>query len=228
MSAAWYKFVRFVTTNLVFRPLGGIRSVGSENVPLEGGVIFAPIHLSHLDPPGVACATKRHMRFMAKEELFKVPGLGWLIKSLGAFSVKRGSEDTEAIRTAMSALEAGEAVLIFPEGTRGDGNTLLPLNKGVAMLAKRTNAKVIPVAIVGTHRSYPRGKMFPKYVGKMIFAFGQPFTYSEIATDSSEKVNRVKFTEELGQRLVKLCNENGLDIKIEPGTESQIEPVAPV
>ncbi|MEQ1935075.1 MAG: lysophospholipid acyltransferase family protein, partial [Fimbriimonadaceae bacterium] len=172
VRVAWYYFILNLARLGFFVGLGGLNVIGKENVPKDGGVIVAPVHISHLDPPAVACGTNRKVRFMAKEELFK-GFLGWLITSLGAFPVKRGEGDTESIRLAMSLLESGEAVLIFPEGTRGNGKQIQPLNKGVALLAKRTGALVVPVAVVGTHIAWPKGQKKIKR-HKITLAYGTP------------------------------------------------------
>ena len=211
MGGGWYRFIRWVATQ-IFRLTGGIRSVGSENVPPHGPTLLAPIHLSFLDPPAVACGTRRQLRFMAKEELFRIPLLKSLILSLGAFPVKRGEGDTESIRRTLALLEAGEAVLIFPEGTRGDGEVLQPINRGVTMLAKRTGAQVVPVAIVGSNVVLPKhGK---RRRCRITLAYGVPFRYTDTAVQADEKLNRDAFAERLSRELVALANANGSAIRI--------------
>jgi 1-acyl-sn-glycerol-3-phosphate acyltransferase len=212
IANAWYWFVRATVKWLFFKGSGGLRVSGKRNVPREGPLIVAPNHVSHLDPPVTACTLPRKLTFMAKEELFNNKLFGGLIGSLGAFPIRRGEGDTEAIRNAMMLLEKGHAVLVFPEGTRGDGAALLPLNRGVAMLAKRTGAKVLPVGIVGTHKKWPKGRSKPKW-GRIHVLFGEPFTYEQMATSDSEKVNRETFTAELERRLLNLCREGGYDLR---------------
>jgi 1-acyl-sn-glycerol-3-phosphate acyltransferase len=209
MQRLWYKFVRLVM-RIYFATQGGFKAVGVENIPETGGIIIAPVHLSYLDPPAAAVGMKRHLIFMAKEELFRGP-LGKIIEWVGSFPVRRGESDTEAIRKAISILEEGKALLIFPEGTRGDGETLLPINRGVTMLAKRTNAWVVPVGIIGTHIVMPKGKKGRRHLTTT--AYGKPFRYSDIATEGSERENRDRFTKELELRLLALCHANGLPLK---------------
>lgn len=211
MRGLWY-FIVLHLAKLAYTILGPFRAEQKHFVPQSGPVIIAPTHLSHLDPPLVACATPRQLRFMAKEELFR-GFLGSLIRSLGAFPVKRGEGDTESIRLAMSALEANETVLMFPEGTRGDGVHLGPLNKGVAMIAKRTGATVVPAAIVGTHKALPKGSSKLKRA-RLTVRFGEPMRYEDTANGATEKENRELFLAELGRRLMKLSEEAGL--KLEP------------
>ena len=219
----WFAFVRSLVRNFFFKPLGGITTIGEENIPLEGALLFAPNHVSHLDPPISACAqNRRQLTFMSKEEMFKIPIMGPLIRSLGAFPIRRGESDTESIRKAISLLDEGRAVLIFPEGTRGDGKTFQPINRGVAMLAKRTGALVQPVGIIGTHIVWPKGP-FKLKRHRMIVAFGKPFTYAETATFATEKENRESFTKELTARIMVLCEANGMPLKI----SSEAEPQSP-
>lgn len=191
--------------------MGGYELRGVENVPESGPLLVAPIHLSHIDPPLVGSLAPRQLQFMAKKELFFFP-LGLLIKSLGAFPVSRGDGDSAAIRWTISELQAGKAVLVFPEGTRGDGVTLGPIQAGIAMLAKRSGAMVMPVGINGTHKMMPRGKSFPKRA-KIIVAFGKPFTYDEVAIGDSEKERKEAFASYLATELVEACRAADLPVR---------------
>lgn len=208
MAKLWYFFILNVARFLYFL-LGGIRS-NPEAVPKSGALIVAPIHLSHLDPPAVACGCNRMLRFMAKEELFK-GAFGWLISSLGAYRVRRGEGDTESIRFTIAALERGEAVIIFPEGTRGDGKRIGPLSAGVALIAKKTGAPVLPVGIVGTHVALPKGAKKPKR-SRIRIVYGKPFTFAEVAGEG--KGDRERFLGELAVRLREVCAEGGLDLDL--------------
>lgn len=217
----WYRFVNWLVRTFFFGlATGGLKSINEENVPTSGQVIVAPIHVSHLDPPATACAMPhRRLRFMAKEELFK--GIfGKVIASLGAFPVHRGEGDTEAIRKSIDMLNQGEALLVHPEGTRGDGVRMLPINKGVAMLAKRTGAPVVPVGIVGSNIVMPRGKAKRKR-HRITVVFGKPFTYLEVAQGVNEKQAREEFCRVLSDRIRALCVEHGFSIL--PAEEAKTE-----
>lgn len=135
---------------------------GSENLPPSGGVVLAANHVSYLDPPLMGCAVERPVHFMAKKELFDIPILGWLIRRLNAFPVQRGGVDRKAIRQAMGILRAGEVVGIFPEGTRGDGKTLLKPHPGGVLLAIKAGVPVVPMAIIGAEKVVRRGKFLPR------------------------------------------------------------------
>lgn len=208
----WFAFCRWLVRVFFYRLGGGFGSEGQENIPKTGPVIFAPIHVSHTDPPAVACGCSRRMRFMAKADLFDHKFFGWLIGSLGAFRVARGEGDTESVRTTIDLLNEGEAVLVFPEGTRGDGETMLPIARGVAMLAKKTNAQVVPVGLIGTLQKLPKGASKPRK-SRVTVVYGKPFTYAQICTETSEKKNREIFAQVLSERIVALCNAHGFMVK---------------
>lgn len=225
MPRLWFAFARWMTKTFFYGMKGGLSSVGEENIPKTGALIVAPNHVSYLDPPAVACGTKRRpLRFMAKEELFKGP-FGLLIGSLGAFPVRRGEGDTESIRKSLAILEGGEALLVFPEGTRSNAKTMLPINRGVAMLAKRTGAAVLPVGIIGTEVVMPKGGGGRKHPMKI--AYGKPFTYEEVATGKNEKENRERFAAELERRILELCHANGLMLKSASSTELPVPSDSP-
>lgn len=208
----WYRFVRAVARYVGFALLGGFRVVHAERVPRTGPLIVAPIHVSHLDPPAVACGLTRATTFMAKEELFRPFLLRHLIRSLGSFPVRRGENDTEAIRKAIELLKLGHAVLIFPEGTRGDGITMAPIAAGIAMIAKRTEAQVLPVGIIGTHIALPKGRSKPKR-SRITISFGEPFTFAEIAATCGDQDPKAAFAATLGDRIAAACAAEGMPVK---------------
>lgn len=210
VNTAWYWFVRNLVRLLFFGAGGGFRVCGVDRVPRNGPVIVAPVHVSTLDPPAVACGLPRMLAFMAKAELFKFPVFGSLIRSLGAFPVRRGEGDTEAVRLTLKLLDEGRAVLVFPEGTRGDGRTMLPVNRGVAMLAKRSGALVLPVGLSGTVKRLPRGASFPR-LGRVTVWFGEPFRYADIS--GSGKEQEKAFSAELQSRLLTACREAGFAVQ---------------
>ena len=207
---AWYSFVCALLRTTVYPMYGGVRAIGAENVPMDGPVLLAPVHFSNLDPPLVVIHQKRKVYVMAKEELLTAKGLGPILHSLDVFAVRRGTADTESVRRAITLLEGGNVVLMFPEGTRGDGKSLLPLNAGVAMLAKKSGAKVVPIGIHGTQIVAPR-------VGKgrhhrMTIVYGEPFTFDEVAGEGNNAAQREQFSAYLRKRLIELCGEAGLEL----------------
>lgn len=208
-GSAWYRLARWVVKNLVFGALGGLRAVSPENVPMEGPVLIAPVHMSMMDPPLVGCTCPRQLCFMAKRELFKNRLFGRLISSLGAFPVERGANDSAAIRLAIDILKEGRTLLVFPEGTRGDGVTMGEVKAGIAMLAKRSAAVVVPVGIAGSHKMMPRGGKGIRRA-KVTVVYGKPLRFSDF--ESVEGDPRIVFTEALVAEMHRACAEGGLEL----------------
>lgn len=168
-----------VIVRLLMPLLGGITVRGAENIPARGPIILAPNHRAYMDPPYLSMVTKRQLHLMAKGELFKIPLFGPYIKAMGAFPVRRGSADRGAIRQAMEELKAGHVVGIFPEGTRADSGTLLPAERGFALIAKQTGVPIVPIALEGTDRVHPKhGKRLHR--AAVIATIGKPMTAAQM------------------------------------------------
>jgi len=130
-----------------------LQARGAEHVPPRGSVLLVSNHSSLLDPALVGSACTRHLSFMAKAELFRIPLFGRLIAALNARPVRREGADSGALRAALHALQEGAALLVFPEGTRGAEGTLRAPKPGAALLAARSGAPVVPVFITGSGRA---------------------------------------------------------------------------
>lgn len=135
---------------------------GADQVPAGGPVIIAPVHRSFIDFFVASEVTGRKLHYMAKDTLWKNPMLARILLSVGAFPVHRESADREALRRAQQVLEAGEVLILFPEGERRTGPVVEDLHEGVAFLAARTGATVIPVGIGGSASVMPKGKRIPR------------------------------------------------------------------
>jgi len=129
---------------------------------IEGAVIVSPVHRSNLDAALCGAMMKKRLRALAKESLFDHRLFGWLCAALGAFPVKRGAADRESLRVAQRILERGEALLVFPEGTRQSGDRVAEIFAGPAFLAGRTGAPIVPIGIAGTEAALPAGARFPR------------------------------------------------------------------
>lgn len=146
----FYTIVRW-GLNIIFLGMYRLHVEGREHIPSEEAVIIAPNHKSYFDPPLVGVAIKKRVvHYMAKEELFRNPFFGWILRQFGTFPVKRGSVDRTAVRQAVKELKNGNALGIFPEGTRIKRSGLGRFHSGMASLALMTGTPVIPVAIVGS------------------------------------------------------------------------------
>lgn len=153
---------------------------GVERVPMEGPVVIAANHHSFLDPLLIGVVLPRPIAFIARGDLFRVPGLGWLLRKLYAIPVERGSGDLAAVKAAIRALRAGMAFGIFPEGRRSRSGVLEPFKTGTAAIALRTGALVLPVAIVGTREIWPPGRK-PRLRGKIRVLIGDPIDLGDVA-----------------------------------------------
>jgi len=160
-------------TVVVLRLCFGLRSRGAEHVPAQGPVLLVANHASFLDPPLVGGASPRPLTFLAKAELFRVPMFGGLIRRLNARPLRRDGGDAAALRTALRVLKSGGALLVFPEGTRGEEGILGPAKPGAGMLAVLGGAPVVPVYISGSGRAWPRGRRFPRPADVTV-TFGPP------------------------------------------------------
>jgi 1-acyl-sn-glycerol-3-phosphate acyltransferase len=135
---------------LVLRLWFRVKVSGSEHIAPQGPIIVAANHKNFLDPFFIGTAIRRRVRFMAKAELFEGP-LGWLLPRVGAFPVRRGGADAEAMDTAREILSAGGLVVLFPEGTRIEApDALGSPHHGADRLALETGAPIVPAAITGT------------------------------------------------------------------------------
>lgn len=176
---------------------GRISSIGRKNVPKKGPVILAPNHISYVDPPATGCGIYRPVRFMAKTELFEIPVLGKLIAGVGAFPVRQHTADRKALKRAIDLLGKGEVVCIFPEGTRSlDGKLMEPL-PGLGMIAIKSKAPVVPVALIGTNKVIrPHSPLL--HFGKIKIVFGKPITFDDLYERGMDK----EALEEVGNRVM--------------------------
>ncbi|MEN0643423.1 lysophospholipid acyltransferase family protein [Alkalicoccobacillus gibsonii] len=157
-----YQFGQFVCRTYL-SALYKIEIEGKENIPEQGGVLLCCNHISNFDPPFLGAYIKRPTRYMAKQELFEKPILKQLLPKLGAFPVKRGGADKQTLRKGMNYLNDQEILGLFPEGTRSKDGKLGKGLAGAGFFALKTDAVVIPCAIIG---SYKRGKRLKLVYGK--------------------------------------------------------------
>lgn len=155
---------------LIMSCLYRIETKGLENIPKEGAVLLCANHIHNLDPPLVGITMKRPVVFMAKEELFKVPILGKIVRKANAFPIKRGKADREAIRIGLKTLREGKVLGIFPEGTRSKTGELGKGLSGVGFFALRADATVIPCAIIGPYKLFRKVKII----------YGNPVNFNKL------------------------------------------------
>ena len=196
VALVWYAFARALV-ELVCRLYWRVEIRGRENVPSSGPFVIAPVHRSNIDTLLAGCLTRRRIRFMGKDSLWKYRWSGSLFSSLGAFPVHRGTPDREALRICEEALRAGEPVVLFPEGTRQSGPKVQPLFEGAAFVAARANVAILPVGIGGSEWAMPKGsrRILPV---KVVMIVGEPIPAPE--RPESGRVSR-KAVAEVSERL---------------------------
>jgi 1-acyl-sn-glycerol-3-phosphate acyltransferase len=184
-----------VTIGTAVKAVAPLRVYGVDRVPREGGLVVASNHFSWIDPPALGAATPRTLYFMAKVEAHRVPGLGELMRSFGAFSVRRGESDREAVRTMRQIVRDGHALGLFVEGTRQRSGVPGPVQPGAAMVAINEDVPVACAAIYGSHE-WRLGSFKPVSV-----AWGRPLTfeglprggkgYKEASTEIEREIRRL-------------------------------------
>lgn len=188
-----------------------LRVEGAEHVPDEPGVIVASNHLSIVDPPlvcmVVARLVGRQVRYMAKAEALDAPLLGLVLRAYGGFGVRRGRPDREAYRMARSVLDRGEWLGVAPEGTRSRSGTLGEPKAGVALLALRSGAPILPVGIAGTERTWPVGALLPRFGTTVTIRFGPLYRPGRAAEEGERREALQANTEELMHRIAALLPE---------------------
>lgn len=176
----WYARVIMLP---IFKFIFGMRIEGLENIPKSGPALLISNHLHNFDPILLYAVLIRPGRFMAKKEVFSVPVIGWLTKFFDGFPVDRGHADRAALRLAERHLANGKIVGIFPEGTRSPDATLQTAYPGVAMIAVRSGAPILPVVIFGTERIPFNGKKGRGQAWRrpqVIVRIGRPFNLPEL------------------------------------------------
>lgn len=178
-----YSFAKGLAS-IVFNPLYRVEVVGAEKIPTSGSVLICSNHINNFDPILVGISTPRPIHFMAKEELFRVPVLGQLVPKLNAFPVKRGMSDREALRKGLKVLKEDNVLGLFPEGTRSKDGKLGKGLAGAGFFATRSEASVVPCAIIGPYKLF----------GKLKVVFGEPIDMNRLR---EQKASAEETTEEI-------------------------------
>ena len=182
----FYSFARSVVAG-VFKPLYRIEVIGLEHFPKERGVLLCTNHIHNFDPLVVGITAPRPVHFMAKEELFNVPVLGNIVRKCNAFPVKRGKGDRESLRAGLKVLKDGNVFGLFPEGTRSKTGEIGKGLSGAGFFALRTEADVVPCAIIGPYKSLRTLKV----------VYGKPIAMEEMRATraSAEQVTELIMSE---------------------------------
>jgi 1-acyl-sn-glycerol-3-phosphate acyltransferase len=208
--STWFYFPGAVMTGWLKWLLGGGRVEGLENAPRSGAFIMVSNHASNLDPPFIGGAIGLHIgrpiHFMAKEEINGWPLVGWLARGSGVFFVRRGEGDRGAQRIALEHLAAGRAIGIFPEGTRSRTGVLREPKVGVALLAMRSGAPLLPVGISGSGKIFPGRSRWPHRT-RVDIRIGKPFQLPHQPTGRLDREALTEGTERIMREVAALLPE---------------------
>jgi 1-acyl-sn-glycerol-3-phosphate acyltransferase len=208
----FYRFVKIILSPLL-RLVYRVRTEGRDGFPEDGPVIVVANHLSFMDSLFVPLCVPRRMVFLAKSDYFESPATAWFFKALGMIPVKREiKEKTEA------ALQAGTEVLgdggvlgLYPEGTRSPDGRLYRGRTGVARLAMRSRAPVVPVGLVGTRQVMPKEAKFPRPWGRVRVRFGQPLNFERYYEQEADRFVLRTITDEIMYEIMTLSEQTYID-----------------
>jgi 1-acyl-sn-glycerol-3-phosphate acyltransferase len=184
--------------------LFSLRIEGGQHIPRTGPALLIANHQSFLDPILLGLCTSRPLRYLARRTLFKNPFFSWLIRALRAVPIDQEGVGKEGLRTILAELQAGEAVVVFPEGERTRDGRTVPLKPGVHLLIRRTQAPIVPVGIAGAFEALSRTARFPTFAplflpprrGAIAVAVGRPLQAAHFAAQPRDQA--------LGELLVEL------------------------
>lgn len=183
-----------------------------DEIPRSGPVIIAANHSSNLDVPVLGSSLMprigRRFQWLGKRELFDWPVVGWVARNGGVHAIDRGAADVEAFRLAAQILDEGHALFVFPEGTRSHDGRLGPARDGVAVLALRTGAPIVPVGVSGSYERWPRGQKLPHPGGRVTVRVGSPFRLAdELPPDLDRRAAKSAATDLIMRKIAALVPE---------------------
>lgn len=159
------------------------RIYNAERVPMEGPVILASNHASFLDPPAIGSALPRGCNYLARESLFRYPGVGALLRSWQAVPVDRDGAGARGLKAILDRLLAGGVIILFPEGTRTRDGKLQPARSGIGLTVIKSDAPVVPVRVFGTFEAYGRDVKFPR-PKSIAVKYGRPMLFAALRAEA--------------------------------------------
>src|ERR1041385_4648269 len=159
------------------------RHFNEERVPRTGSVILASNHASILDPPVVGSALHRQINYLARASLFEIPVVGWLFRNWNAIPIDRDGGNAAGLRIIFGRLEAGNGIILFPEGTRTRDGNLQPGRSGIGLIVAKSTAPVVPARTFGTFEAMGRNAKFPR-PKKVSVKFGMPMMFEKLRAEA--------------------------------------------
>lgn len=202
-NAVWFSVQLLL--RLVFTFCFSYRSRHLERIPEEGGGLILANHQSYLDPLLIGLPMQRPVSFIARDSLFRVPVIGWILRKTYVMPINRESAGTESVREAVVRMHAGYLVGVFPEGTRSTDGVLGTLKPGFVALARRSKLPIYPVGIAGAYRVMPKGGL-RLYFHKVRVVYGEPIPADEVQA-LARKGNEAEFLSAIREHLQKSLDE---------------------
>ena len=201
LKVLWYKTVRR-TFWFVCIFCFGCRVYGRENVPASGPFLLVSNHQSYFDPFLCTVFIKRMLGYLARDTLFSNRFFGWLLRSVNAVPLKRGSADLGAIRIILSKLKTGNAICLYPEATRTPDGKIAEFKGGIGLLCRRAEVPVVPMIIDGAFEAWPRDKKLFSFRSQISISYGEPIMPEQLKQLDAREIARM-----LTERLRKMQGE---------------------
>lgn len=198
-----FYFIGWTFFLLFFKVYLNFKVIGRENVPKKGAFIFASNHSSYLDPIILGVSVYRTLNYMAQEDLFDRPFLGWALRRVRSFPVRREENDFRAVRESFKKLNGGRPLVIFPEGARSKDGTLKQAKAGIGFIAAKARVPVVPAYIKGAFDALPRGVDTLKRHPVTIY-IGEPVKFDERYFDTKGKEMYQAMSDDIMRRIAEL------------------------
>lgn len=189
-----------------FKVYFGLKIVGRKNVPKKGAFIFVSNHASYFDPILLGTSIHRSLYYMARENLFAKGLSDWIMKSVHAFPVKRGTGDLGALRQALAILDEGKPLVMFPEGTRATDKKLRPAKPGVGFIVAKAGVPVIPAYIDGSLEALPRSLKTLRCRPVSVY-IGEPIVFNDAMKCKNKEAYRL-MSDEIMRKIALLRDEH--------------------
>lgn len=176
-------FLGWTFFRLVYSTYFRWRVYNPERVPKKGPVILASNHASFLDPPLVGSGLKRDINYLARESLFRFPGIGALLRSWNAVPVDREGGGAKGLKIILDRLHNGAGIILFPEGTRTRDGKLQPARSGIGLTVIKSDAPVVPVRVFGTFEAYGKHIKFPR-PKRIAVKYGKPMMFEALREEA--------------------------------------------
>jgi 1-acyl-sn-glycerol-3-phosphate acyltransferase len=210
-----YRFTRF-TFSIFFRIWFRWKVLHRERVPAEGGVILASNHVSYLDPVYVVSALERMVVGLARQSAFNVPLGGWILRSWRVIPVDQ-SGTGRGLKTFLSRLRSGDAVVMYPEGTRSPTGQIRAPQPGIGLIIIKSNAQVVPIKLFGAYEAYARHYWLPRPYQVQI-KFGEPLDFADLRAEAKQTKDKERLKEIYKQAATDLLHAIA---QIEPGPDQE-------